>query len=202
MSAFSFDKSSSEVEILKQTIEILKKDLVKCKAEIKRLNEMIDNRNKEDDFEIWQYFNRSESIRKTADKYGISIEEVFELIEGLDGNTKKLKGASDYQECFIELNGRHQWELCHCIKKRGLEDLDDDEIDEIVKEYKSGDMHLYEIADCHDLYICDFFQLLKNCRLIVKETDAKKYSAFYKQYFGTGFEWDGKTEIGLLEFFS
>jgi len=203
MSVFSFDsancESVSEVEILKQTIEILKKDLVKCKAEIKRLNQIINERDEEEDFEIWQYFNRCRSVRKTAQKYGISIEEVFELIEELDGNTKKLKGASDYEDCFIELNGRHQWDLCHCVKKRGLEDLDDDEIDDIVKEYKSGEMHLYEIADCHDLSICDFFKLLRTCKLIVKETDAKKYSAFYKQYIGTGFEWDGKTGVGMLE---
>ena len=206
MSAFSFDsakcESVSEVEILKQTIEILKKDLVKCKAEIKRLNEIINERDEEEDFEIWQYFNRCGSVRKTAQKYDISIEELFELIEELDGDNKDLRGALDYEECHKEIIGRKQWDEEHECEKRCLEDLDDDEIDDIVKEYKSGEMHLYEIADCHDLSICDFFKLLKTCKLIVKETDAKYYKAFYKQHFGTGFEWDGVTEIGLLEFFS
>ena len=203
MSAFSFDSakcdSSSEVELLKHTIEILKRDLVKCKAEIKRLNEIINKRDEEEDFKIWQHFNMCNSIRKTAQKHDISIDELFELIEELDGDSKNLKGASDYEECSKELFGRWEWDEEHYVDKRCLDDLDADEIDEIVNEYKSGEMHLYEIADCHDLWIYDFFKLLRNCKLIVKETDAKKYSAFYKQYFGTGSEWDGKTGVGMLE---
>jgi hypothetical protein len=203
MSAFSFDnakcESSSEVELLKQTIEILKRDLVKCKAEIKRLNQMIDDRNNEDDYEIWQYFNRCNSIRKTSQKHGISIDELFELIPELDGDAKNLKGASDYEDCCKEFFGRKQWDEEHECEKRSLEDLDDDEVDDIVKEYKSGDMHLYEIADCHDLCIYDFFKLLKECRLIVNETDAKYYKAFYKQYLGSGYEWDGNAEIGMFD---
>lgn len=203
MSAFSFDnakcESSSEVEILKQTIEILKKDLVKCKAEIKRLNEIINERNEEEDFEIYQYFNRCNSIRKTAQKHGISIDELFELIQELDGDEKTLQDASDYEECQKEIIGRKQWDEEHECEKRSLEDLDDDEVDDIVKEYKSGEMHLYEIADCHDLCIYDFFKLLKESRLIVNETDAKYYKAFYKQHLGSGCEWDGNSEIGMFD---
>lgn len=190
---------SSEVDILKQTIEILKKDLVKCKAEIKRLNQMINERDEEEDFEIWQYFNRCNSIRKTAQKYGISIEELFELIEELDGDNKDLRGASDYEECHKEIIGRKQWDEEYECEKRSFEDLDTDEIDKIAKEYKSGKMHLYEIADSHDLCINDFFKLLKTCKLIIKESDAKYYRAFYRQHLGSECEWDGVTEIGMLQ---
>jgi predicted RNase H-like nuclease (RuvC/YqgF family) len=96
MSAFSFDnpkcESSSEVEILKQTIEILKKDLVKCKAEIKRLNEKIEFLARTNmlysDWEHRETQVTSELIRKGIEEHKIN-KELRAEIESLKAKLKE-----------------------------------------------------------------------------------------------------------------
>jgi hypothetical protein len=34
--------------------------------------------------------------------------------------------------------------------------------------------------------------------MIEKETDAKGYNNFYTEYLGTGCDWDGKSDLGLI----
>jgi SepF-like predicted cell division protein (DUF552 family) len=200
MSAFAInnEKNTDEVEILKQTIEILKKDLVKAKREIETLNQTIFEMNNDRAVEILEYFNRCGSIQKTAMKYNMAIEELYDMIPEWDGCNDGLQGADDYDECRKEIIGRQQWdEEQNAIKRTHIDSPE--ELDEIVKEYKSGEMGLYEIADYRDLDIKYFFKLLKELRMINKETDAKGYANFYVQYLGLGSEWDGEKTLNMIE---
>ena len=200
MSAFAGknEKKQDEVEILKQTIEILKKDLVKAKREIDMLNQTILEMNNDRALEILEYFNRCGSIQKTASKYNMSVEDLYDLIPEWDGCRDGLQDADDYDDCHKEIVGRQQWDEEQDAIKRTLVDSPD-ELDEIVKEYKSGNMDLYEIADSHDLDIKYFFKLLKDLRLINKETDAKGYANFYVQHLGSGTDWDGEKTLNMIE---
>lgn len=200
MSAFAIndEKNTDEVEILKQAIEILKKDLVKAKKEIEMLNQTILEMNNDRGLEILEYFNRCGSIKKTAMKYNMAIEELYDMIPEWDGCNDGLQGADDYDECRKEIIGREQWDEDQNTIKRIRVDSPE-ELDEIVKEYKSGEMDLYEIADYHDLEIKYFFKLLKELRLINKETEAKGYAIFYVQYVGLGAEWDGETTLNMID---
>jgi hypothetical protein len=40
---------------------------------------------------------------------------------------------------------------------------------------------------------------LKENKVIEKETDAKGYDVFYTEYNGIWSEWDGKSDLGLIE---
>ena len=60
-------------------------------------------------------------------------------------------------------------------------------------------MTLYEIADRYELKINYLFKLLKENKVIDKETDANGYQSFYEEHMGSGCEWDGETELGLIE---
>lgn len=199
MSAFSIndEKNTDENEILKQAIEILKKDLVKAKKEIEMLNQTILEMNNDRALEILEYFNRCGSIQKTASRYNITMEELYDMIPEWDGCNDGLQGADDYHECRKEIVGRQQWDEEHPTIKRTFVNSPE-ELDEIVKEYKSGDMDLYEIADCHDLDIKIFFKLLKDLRLINNETDAKGYANFYVQHLGSGTDWDGEKTLNMI----
>ena len=200
MSAFAInnEKNLDEVEILKQTIEILKKDLTKAKREIDTLNQTIFEMNNDRAIEILEYFNRCGSIQKTARRYNMDVEELYNMIPEWDGCNDGLQGADDYNECRKEIIGRQQWDEEQDTIKRTRVDSPE-ELDEIVKEYKSGDMDLYEIADYHDLDIKYFFKLLKDLRLINNETDAKGYANFYVQHLGSGCEWDGEKTLNMID---
>ena len=200
MSAFAInnEKNTDEVEILKQTIEILKKDLVKAKKEIDTLNQTILEMNNDRAVEILEYFNRCGSIQKTASRYNMDVEELYDMIPEWDGCNDGLQGADDYDECRKEIIGRQQWDEEQDTIKRTRVDSPE-ELDEIVKEYKSGDMDLYEIADYHDLDIKYFFKLLKDLRLINNEIDANGYANFYVQHLGSGTEWDGEKTLNMIE---
>lgn len=200
MSAFTMndEKNTDEVEILKQAIEILKKDLVKAKKEIETLNQTIIEINNARAVEILEYFNRCGSIQKTASKYNMDVEELYDMIPEWDGCNDGLRGADDYDECRKEIIGRQQWDEEQDIIKRTRLGSPI-ELDEIVNEYKSGALDLYEIADYHNLDIKFLFKLLKDSQLIDKETDAKGYAIFYVQYLGSGTEWDGKKTLNMIE---
>jgi 3-methyl-2-oxobutanoate hydroxymethyltransferase len=42
-------------------------------------------------------------------------------------------------------------------------------------------------------------EAMRSAGRIFKETDAKGYASFYEEYMGYGCEWDGKSELDLLE---
>jgi len=78
--------------------------------------------------------------------------------------------------------------------------LDEEDINAIITDYiDSTNLTLYEIADRYELRINYLFKLLKENKVIDKETDANGYESFYEEHMGSGCEWDGETELGLIE---
>ena len=73
-----------------------------------------------------------------------------------------------------------------------------EEMNKIIWDYINTNMSLYELADKYNFKINNLFRLLKINNLIVNETDAKGYHTFYTDYFGTGFDWDFETEVGMI----
>ena len=61
---------------------------------------------------------------------------------------------------------------------------DKEELDKLFEEYKSNNISLYELADKYNLIIINLFRLLKEHKLIEKESDAIGYDKFYKEYIG------------------
>ena len=76
---------------------------------------------------------------------------------------------------------------------------DSEEVANIISNYIEGYFSLYELVDRYELQINMLFHILKENNLIEKETDAKGYSNFYEEHMGSGCEWDGKSELGMLE---
>ena len=67
------DVDKDEVDVLKQTIEVLKKDLENAEREIDMLKQTIYKINNEHSYEILSYFNRFSSIKKTANRFCITV---------------------------------------------------------------------------------------------------------------------------------
>ena len=171
------------------------------KAKIKQLKQVIGDMIENDAEQILDYFNSCGSIRKTASKYGMEMEELYERISVWDSSYDSLFNADDFEECRIEVVGRQE-----CDKELESEDLefrtrelDADDIKNIIGDYKNSELSLYELADRRNLKIDHLFQTLKHNGIIEKETDAKGYAVFYRQHLGAREEWDGKSEIGLLK---
>ena len=207
-------------KVLKVTITSLENEIVKLKGknakqlkEIKKLQdansvlkETIDARNEENATEILDYFHSCSSIRRTAWAYGMEIAELYELIPQWEDCRDGLRNADDYKECRIEIIGRREYdeELEEDMTKEEYEfrerELDADEVKQIIDDYKeSSNLTLYELADRYELRINYLFKLLKENKVIDKETDAKGYAGFYEEHMGSGCEWDGKTELGLMD---
>jgi ribosomal protein S25 len=207
-------------KVLKQQIKQLENEIVKLTETNARqafeitklqeqneiLKEVVDARNEENAPEILEYFHSIHSIRRTAWAYGMEMEELYELIPQWEDCRDGLKSADDYEECRIEIIGRREYdeEQEDDMTKEYLEfrqrELDADEVKQIIDDYKeSSNLTLYELADRYELQINYLFRLLKENKVIDKETDAKGYSGFYEEHMGSGCEWDGKSELGLLE---
>ena len=202
----NIEEMKKENETLKQVIQRLETELTNSKKNIKQLKEIIDERNNDMALEILEYFNRCNSIRKTARKYDMDMEELYEIIPEWDGCRDGLQGADDYDECRIDVIGRKQYdEECDEYTDDELADRkrtpEKAELDEIIADYKEDRMTLYEIADHYNLWINNLFRLLKENKLIEKETDVNNYPNFYMDYEGIGSEWDGKSDLGLIETF-
>ena len=207
-------------KVLKQQIKHLENEIVKLTetnarqaCEITKLQEqneilkeVVDARNEENAPEILDYFHSTHSIRRTAWAYGMEMEELYELIPQWEDCRDGLRSADDYKECRIEVIGRREYdeEQEDDMTKDYLEfrqrELDADEVKQIIDDYKeSSNLTLYELADRYELQINYLFRLLKENKIIDKETDAKGYAGFYEEHMGYGCKWDGKSELGLLE---
>ena len=170
------------------------------KAKIKQLKQVIGDMIENDAEQILDYFNSCGSIRKTASKYGMEMEELYERISVWDSSYDSLFKADDFEECRIEVVGRQE-----CDKELESEDLefrtrelDADDIKNIIDDYKNSELSLYQLADKHNLKIDHLFLTLKDNGIIEKETDAKGYAVFYRQHLGAREEWDGKSDFGFL----
>jgi hypothetical protein len=197
----------NEIVKLQETNERQLKEITKLQAANYDLKENIDERNEENASEILEYFHSCSSIRKTAWAYGMEMDELYESIIRWEDNCKcGIIAADDYKECRIEIIGRREYdeELEEDMTKEEIEfrqrDLDTDEVYKIISDYiESTNLTLYELADRYELKINYLFKLLKENKVIDKETDANGYASFYEEHMGSGCEWDGKTELGLIE---
>ena len=207
-------------KVLKVTITSLENEIVKLKGknakqlkEIKilkesnsALKETIDARNEENAPEILDYFHSCSSIRRTAWAYGMEMAELYEFIPQWEDCRDGLRSADDYKECRIEIIGRREYdeELEEDMTKEELafreRPLDEEDIRYIISDYKdSSELTLYELADRYELKINYLFKLLKENKVLDKETEAKGYAGFYEEHMGSGCEWDGKSELGLIQ---
>ena len=152
--------------------------------------------------DIMEYFNRCLNIRKTAIKFNMVLEDLYEFIFEYDG-TRGLQCADDYHECRKEIIGRREWfeeqhkKLDEMIEMKRTPDRED--MHEIIEKYNSGNSELYEIADEYNLWINNLFRLLKENGIIVVETDAKGYDNFYAQHMGAWSKRNGS--LNLIEDF-
>ena len=174
------------------------------KQKVVDLKEILSDRNEEEGCEIMDFFHSCSSIRRTAWKYGMDLEEMYNLIPQLEDTWRGLEAASDYDECRMEVIGRQEWdaeqEESMTAEEIAIRDRTPikEELDCLILDYKESTLSLYEIADRYNLCIYNLFRLLKENQIIEKEIDAKGYSGFYTEFNGAGSEWDGKSEIGLL----
>jgi hypothetical protein len=191
-------------KILKEKITSLENEITKLKADNANLKETLDSRNKENACEILQYFHSCSSIRKTAWKYCIKMEELYELIPEWDGCRDGLQSADDYVECRIEVIGRREYdeELEEDLtwEEREFREraLDEEDINNIIADYTESNLSLYELADRYELKINYLFRVLKENKVLEKETDAKGYASFYEEHMGSTCEWDGTSDLGLI----
>ena len=208
----TIDEICTENTTLKNKIIVLEEVIVKLKEEIvavKEYNKELKNRMDEiiDDSaeEILDYFHSVYSIRRTAWKFGMEMSDLYELIPQWEDSRIGLQSAQDYKECRIEVIGRREYdeEQEEGMTKEQLEfrlrPLDKEDITNIIMDYKESTLPMYEIADRYELKINYLFHILKENKLIEKETDANGYAGFYEEHMGSGCEWDGKSELGMLD---
>ena len=174
------------------------------KQKVTDLKEILSDRNDEEGCEIMEFFHSCSSIRRTAWRYGMDLEEMYNLIPQLEDTWKGLESASDYDECRMEVVGRQECdaeqEESMTAEEIAIRDRTPikEELNCLIADYKDSSLSLYEIADRYNLCIYNLFRLLKENKIIEKEIDAKGYSGFYTEYNGAGAEWDGKSYMGIL----
>ena len=81
---------------------------------------------------ILEDFYSCRSIRNTAWKYGMEMEELYELIYEHDGRRDGVERALDYKECRIEIIGRQEY---------------DDELYEKLEFLKNNESEIFRIAE-------------------------------------------------------
>jgi hypothetical protein len=81
--------------------------------------------------------------------------------------------------------------------------LEKEEVNMLISDYHTNKHSLYELADKYNIIINNLFRLLKENKLIEKESDAIGYDEFYKEYIGeiSYNEYDIKTDLGLISSF-
>jgi len=194
----------NEITQLKELNSRQLKQISKLQEQNDALKETIDARNEENAPEILDYFHTVHSIRRTAYAYGMEMEELYELIPQWEDSREGLRSADDYIECRIEIIGRREYdeELEEDMTKEECDfrerSLDADDIRDIISDYKDSCLSMYELADRYELKINYLFKVLKENKVIDKETDAKDYASFYQEHMGSSCQWDGKSDLGLI----
>lgn len=200
----TIDELLIENKELKAKVVSLERKLQEIHQQTVGLKEILSDRNNEDAVEILEFFHSCTSIRRTAWKYGMDMEEMYELIPQWDGCRDGLKSASDYDECRMEVIGRQEWdadqEQSMTTEEIAIRDRTPikEELNCLIADYKDSSLSMYELADRYNVCINNLFRLLKENQIIKQETDAKQYAGFYTDFNGAGSEWDGESSIGLL----
>lgn len=207
----TIDKMCSENTSLKNKIIQLENKIIQLEKEIvtvkeynKELKNRLDDLIDDSAEQILDYFHSVYSIRRTAWKYGMEMSELYELIPQWEDSREGLRSAEDYKECRIEVIGRREYDeeeeerMTNDYLEFRQRPLDEEDITNIIADYKDSTLSMYELADRYELQINYLFRILKENKLIEKETDAKGYASFYEEHMGSGCEWDGKKELGML----
>ena len=189
---------------LENKIIRLEKEIVTVKEYNKELKNRLDDLIDDSAEQILDYFHSVYSIRRTAWKFGMEVSDLYELIPQWEDSREGLRSAQDYKECRIEVIGRREYdeEQEERMTKEQLDfiwrPLDEEDITNIIADYKESTLSMYELADRYELQINYLFRILKENKVIEKETDVKGYAGFYEEHMGSGSEWDGKSELGLI----
>ena len=165
------------------------------------LKDRIHQRICEERDEVLKCFEWCKSIKDTACEYGIDMDELYRLIPMWYDSHSEVVTAKDYDECLIEVLGRHKYDDDDDEDKEiniRQRTPDTEEMNKIIEDYKEGKFSLYELADSYNLKINNLFRLLKDNNLIEKETDANGYNTFYTEYNGAGSYWDFESGMGLI----
>ena len=195
----------NEIVKLQETNAKQLKEIKNLKDSNSALKETLDARNEENAPEILDYFHSCSSIRRTAWAYGMEMAELYELIPQWEDSREGLRSADDYKECRIEIIGRREYDeeeeedMTRAEREFRERALDEEDINAIISDYiESTNLTLYELADRYELKINYLFRLLKENKVIDKETDAKGYASFYQEHMGSSCEWDGTSDLGLI----
>ena len=76
------------------------------------------------------------------------------------------------------------------------------ELDLIFTDYNNN-LGLYQLADKYNLLIINLFRLLKEYKLIEKESDANGYDDFYREYISESIynKYDIDTDLKLIDMY-
>lgn len=182
-------------------LNILKEEYVKLQNRCEQKQRIID---KNIASEILDYLSECNSLTKTAEEFRCSPEELYYCIPDWGNCNDRLYGLDDYSFYRNKLDGRY-YELddFEQINSQKMRTPEQDELKLIFADYSSRNFGLYQLADKYNLLITNLFRLLKEHKLIVRESDANGYDEFYKEYIGECFynKYDINTNLKLSDMF-
>jgi len=136
---------------------------------------------------IIEHLCKYNNVTKTAKEFNCDPMELYRKIPDYDGCCDRLYNLEDYKIYRYKLGGRQEeleeFQYTHSYEIQ-MRTPEKDELDKIFIEYHSNNLSLYELADKYNLIIINLFRLLKENKLIEKESDAIGYNIFYKEYIG------------------
>jgi hypothetical protein len=136
---------------------------------------------------IIEHLCKYNNITKTAEKFNYEPMELYRKIPVWDGCCDRLYNLEDYKIYRYKLGGRQEeLEEFHHNPQYEIQmrTPEKEELHKIFTEYQNNKLSLYELSDKYNLIIINLFRLLKEHKLIKKESDAIGYDIFYKEYFG------------------
>ena len=188
--------------LLQKENEDLKEEVNTLKKELDRIYRVIDEHLA---VEILDHINRTDSLTKTANYYGLEPEWLYSKIPEWDDCNDRLYGLSDYKEYEYKIEGRQCEEyyydnLKNETMQHKMRTPEPEEMELISYDYLCTGMSLYDIADKYDIIILNLFRLLKENRHIESESEIRGYEQFIKDYYGNYYN-SGNKDLKLIEKF-
>jgi hypothetical protein len=188
-----------ELEAIKKELNILKEEYKKIEYENKQQKILVEYFC----YNIMEYLYECNNIKKTAEYFGCDIKYLYSKLVLWGGCSETLTDREDYNDYHYKFEGR----LCEIYELESndikMRTLEKEELNMLILEYQTNKHSLYELADKYNIIINNLFRLLKENKLIEKESDAIGYNEFYKEYIGeiSYNEYDIKTDLGLISSF-
>ncbi len=177
------EDTKKELEKSNKELEILKEKQIKLEYENKQQNILLHFFS----YDIIDYLYKYNNIKKTATKFGCDIKYLYSKLDTWPECSDTLIEREDYNDYHYKFEGR-RCEIDDIMFSENYNEKirtpDNEELEIIFVEYKSGKITLYELADKYNLIIINLFRLLKEHKLIENESDAIGYESFYKEYMG------------------